>query len=634
MQIVKEERGGALVIVFFILVLFTALALSLASHTMQSVKQRVFSEDEVQGKLLADAGLAYFQEYLETQLQMPRSFLHGNGTISELRDSLAIANAEPVSQSSDKVIEIIKRISATEPNTYKPIRLPGMNGSFAIHTAIESRIPRDTGSTSQPYVLKLKVSVIGIPDRAENFRKVKLTSTVYVNTVPAPFHYAISTPGQLRLFGGSNVIGNIAADSVVTSSRYRYSSLKNTEDSDPTNDEVVWEVGTSGPNYVEGEIFLPSRSRLMQIAAIPAEEPSSTAFSGPRLDDLEAAFVPSPLPDTEEPTITLSADPKTPHIPGYEPPIVTETHRPTDSLFTEEQGENTAQYVYDRIREGKQLASSAQQLEPVEFARWFRDPEEAADPLPPGFMEASAPNGELLVIESPYREDTPDFLNLTARFTGNALANIRQLYISGPDGEGMAAVEMGRSGSFKAQPDQEGEPFTYTGTIYIKGNLDIVGDVSIDGTVYVDGNVVIREIRNITQPGHKKNNLVIIASGTISLTDRYTDESSIDSTDIYPLSAFLYSESAMEIYSIHSHNRLIGGIATGRSVRDAVEAGTSYIELNSVREPRGDQPPTHMSISFDRNIFEVKTPGLPPGDRFHIDLYDKEYPEVGEPLLE
>ncbi|MED1642856.1 hypothetical protein P4U99_06610 [Brevibacillus agri] len=633
MQIVKEERGGALVIVFFIIVLFTVLALSLASYTMQSVKQRTFAEDEVQGKLLADAGLAYFQEYLETQLQMPHSFLNGNGTISEVRDSLSRPTEVPVTQSSDKVIDLVESISATEPNTYKEIRLPGMNGSFAIHTAIESRIPRDTGSTSQPYVLKLKVSVIGIPDRAENLRKVKLTSTVYVNTVPAPFHYAISTPGQLRLFGGSNVIGNIAADSVVTSSRYRYSSLKNTEDSDPANDEVVWEVGTSGPNYVEGEIFLPSRSRLMEIAAFPAEEPSSTAFSGPRIADLESAFVPSPLPDTEENAVTLSADPATPYIPGYEPPIVTERNRPTDSLFIDEQVGSTAKYVSDRIREGKALATSAQQMPPVESARWFRDPDEADGAVPPGFIDAYAPSGELLVIESPYRDANPDFLNLTARFTGDSLENIRHLYISGPDGEGMAAVEMGRSGSFKTQPDHEGKPFTYTGTIYIKGNLDIVGDVSINGTVYVDGNVVIREIQNITQPG-RKNNLVIIASGTISLTDRYKDESSIDSKDIYPLSAFLYSESAMEIYSINSHNRLIGGIATGRSVRDAVEEGTSYIELNSVREDRAEKPPTHMSISFDRNIFEEKTPGLPPGDRFHIDMYDKEYPEVGDPILE
>ncbi|MFD2369059.1 hypothetical protein ACFSO0_03560 [Brevibacillus sp. GCM10020057] len=644
MKIVKDERGGALLIVFMILVLFTALAYSLANHTMQSVRQRTFSEDEVQGKLLADAGLAYFQEYLEANLQMPASFLTGDDALQKIGESLSTPNAEQVAFSEDKVIELVRRISSDEANTYKEIRLPGMNGSFAIQAQIVSRIPRETGSTPQPYVLQLKVSVIGIPDRAENLRKVKLTSTVYVNTVPAPFHYAVSTPGQLRLFGGSNIIGNIAADSVVTSSEYRYST--------PENDQDVWDTDLGGLPYVEGEISLPDRGNLQSVDSIPEEEPDSTAFSGTTIADadLEKFFVPSPLDSVEASTVTLSADPATQQIPGYEPPIVTVRSHPTDSLFLDDAEtdsvENTSTYVREQIQQARASAAGDQirRITDKDTSLWFKGPDDdehdpKGETSNPGMVDAEEPDGDTLLIESPYGTATPDFLSLTARFTGRSLQNVHHLYIGGKDsaGEGIAAVEMGRIGSFLPEPNDAGDPFTFDGTIYIKGNLDIVGDVSINGTIYVDGNVVIREIRNVSAPG-KKNNLVIIASGTISLTDRYKDQP-ITSEAIQPLSAFLYSESAMQIYSTSSHNRLIGGIATGRGMplygQDGRLSGytDSYIELNTRREGKADRYASHMSISFDRNIFDEKTPGLPPGDRFHIDLYDKEYPEVGNPVI-
>lgn len=200
--------------------------------------------------------------------------------------------------------------------------------------------------------------------------------------------------------------------------------------------------------------------------------------------------------------------------------------------------------------------------------------------------------------------------------TGEHLnGKVNKLYIAGSNRDQKTAVEMGRLGSFKKEADKTGEPFTFEGSIYIKGNLDIVGDINVKGTIYVDGNVVIREIENIQKTADQNHNLVILASGTISLTDRYKDKEPADET-IKPLSAFLYSESAMQIFSKDSNNRIYGGIAAGQT--------DSYIELNTLRENKGDLP-THLVIAFNRKIFEDTTPGLPPGDRYHIDLFDKTY---------
>lgn len=68
MNRLNNERGSALLIVLFIVVLFTVLGLSILSYVAQSSRQHVFSEDEIQGKMLADMGLAYFQKYAEQNL--------------------------------------------------------------------------------------------------------------------------------------------------------------------------------------------------------------------------------------------------------------------------------------------------------------------------------------------------------------------------------------------------------------------------------------------------------------------------------------------------------------------------------------------------------------------------------------
>lgn len=636
MNLLKNEKGGALIIVFFILTLFIILAYTLANQTMQSVKQRTFAEDEVQGKLLADAGLAYLQEYLEANLKMPHSFNDRNyfKESDPLLNSLEQGNAGPVAASEDDVTALVDKIASRAANTYKPIDLDGLDGSFAINYQVEKRIPRVTEVTTQPYVLMLKVSVIGIPNRAELNRRVRLDSTVYINTIPAPFHYAVSTPGQLRLFGGSNIIGNIAADSLVTSTSYRYSVWENSK--------TEWYTGIDAINksYVEGEIFLPESNRLLFSKNVPAEEPDGEPFSGESLATaaaIEDRFIPVPFPEDETvSSVILSADPKTPYKPGYAAPVITIRKDAAQPLFADE-AYTVKNLVEEQIKSGGENADQAKG-ELIEVAAdesyWFMSKEEAE--TKPGFITATVADGiDSLVILPPVDTGQP-FVNLTARFTGDSLEEIRRLYIGRAGEDAIATVEMGRKGSFESTPSANGEPFKFNGTIYIKGNLDIVGDVDINGTVYVDGNVVVREIENVGD----QNNLVIMASGTISLTDRYRKQKeNAESDAIKPLRAFLYSESAMELYSYESHNRIIGGIATGmekplQGEEEESEAASSYLELDASRiDDKDNRYPTRMVVRFDRNIFESETPGLPAGDRFHIDIYDREYPEVGEPII-
>jgi|GEM_PF-2795158 len=638
MNRMSNERGGALLIVLFILLLFIVLGLSIFSYVAQSSRQHVFSEDEIQGKMLADMGLAYFQKYAEQNL-----------------DYRKLAEALKAGRGEQEIKAVLNQIAAEMTDAegpYKQTNLPplpdGTVQGFAIGYRVVGDEIRLQENPGQPYVRKLHVSVIGIPARGSDDlsvvkSRVRLDSTVYINTIAAPFHYAVSTPGELRLFGGSNIIGHVLADHVVTTTEFRYS----TENPDPTQ-PPVWSVGTTGTKqvnrpYLEGILSLSEPpdsadglvSGLYRLkdgdletvtnanSAISIEDVREKVLVHSR-KELAELFAPKSLDSASKETL-LSAPPKRPYQPGYEPPLVQNTPNRAKALSFPG-GLATREFISRQIAEGK----SSAHLEEVDAEESIQLEEHTGNHayLNDGFRTVDIPADTqslaILTRDSSGAWDGSSATVLTARLTGDQLeqASVRQLYIApaSTDEAAIATVEMGRLGSFIPEADasekMSGEPFRFTGTIYIKGNLDIVGDIRINGTIFVDGDVLIREITNLDD-----KNLAIVATGTISLTSRYIEETdftnSVDAWEsLPPFSAFLYSEKSMEIYSVASFNRIQGGIATGGT--------NSYIELNTKRNEDKNLS-SRFTIQFNRSIFEAETPGLPSAEEFFVDLYDLQY---------
>ncbi|USG64676.1 hypothetical protein NDK47_21415 [Brevibacillus ruminantium] len=646
MSRLRNEQGSALLLVLFIVVLFTVLGLSIFSYVVQSSRQHVFSEDEIQGKMLADMGLAYFQKYAEQNLSYAR-----------LADDLKSGSGQ------QEIKRILDRIAAemndaAQSGPYKQTNLPALEDGTVQGFAIGYRILGDEirlqENPGQPYILKLHVSVIGIPARGSQDlsvvkSRVRLDSTVYINTIAAPFHYAVSTPGELRLFGGSNIIGNVTAHHVITAKEYRYST-ENPDSAKPP----VWNVDSTRPKengrpYLEGLLSLsqPGNSADGLVSGLYQLKEGDLQYvteSANRISledireklvisnkkDLEELFSPKTLASESRETL-LSAPADKPYEPGYEPPIVQNTPNTARPLAFQE-GQTTGAFLAQQISRGKSSSdktirvSTNQSIQLEEHSgrnAYLNDGFRTVD-IAPGTESvailAGEPVGEL---------DGATATVLTARLTGDQLesAGVRQLYIApdSSDRRAMATVEMGRLGSFipeaSSSEKMSGDPFRFSGTIYIKGNLDIVGDISINGTIFVDGDVLIREITNLDS-----KNLAIVATGTISLTSRYVQETdfthAVDSwKSLPPFSAFLYSEKSMEIYSIASFNRIQGGIATG--------SPDSYIELNTKREDK--RLASRLAIQFNRRIFEAETPGLPSAEEFFVDLYDLQYsPHPGD----
>ncbi len=638
----KNEQGAALVIILIMIVLFSILGLTLGTLNIQSSKLRAIGDNEIQGKMLADLGLLYFQKYTEKNLE--DSMVGNEAHQQHVEDTLKNI-ASPITASQTEDFE----------KYHQAIKLPGDDkGGFRLAYEIINKgkdskgnpIPNPVlfkkGETepSQPYSFAIKLYVVGLPPQLIDASKpepgiVTSSAIVYINTVPAPFHYALSTPGELRLFGGSNIIGNVAASKLWVGMPYHYREVDSYET--PTN--TPWKHGPSSGDpsnepYIEGKVFLPKD----QLRVLPKNKVLISGL-GEDSNELEGEndkywveeyelnsvditnnfdlrdkgiLTPKPLTDANN-EVQLSAPSARPYYPGYEPPLLVEGANKAKPLF---KGKTVKEYV------DEQFAASDSDLDIEANVLEIGEESFSLEEIP-AFKSLSywkstsestwKSSKKRLVIHS---TSTLGGGSATARLTGNQLNdnNITELFISSNDSNAIATVEMGRKSSFEGGSDTE--PFTFSGSIYIKGILDIVGDIKVNGTIYVDGDVNILDIKNLDQ-----QNLVIIASGNINLSDR--NEANMNewiNLTAPKLSAFLYSEKQLKLFFVTSFNWINGGIASG-----------SNLEINAKRELDPNLTdeftgnPSRLTIQFNRRIFEEPIPGLPAGDEFHIDIYDIKY---------
>jgi hypothetical protein len=582
----SDERGSALLITLFLLTLFMILGFSIAGYTMHSVKQRTLAEDHMQGKMLADMGLDYFREYMERKLDTIRNF-------SDLDTEVL------------KAVEEMAEEMQNESGPYRVYDVPGNNGSFAIgFRTYDPPVPYGSGENgiSQPYSRKFEVTAVGIPRADLNQKRVKLTATVYVNTVPAPFHYAVSTPGTLNLYGGTNIIGNVFAKTVNISSRYAYY----TDGQEHYGGFHEDDTGNYNKPYIEGYLILGD-SLEYAIQAGDLDGPKPFRPIAPERATLQSYFVPIPLQDLEKSEQQqlldkgeLSADPAKPYRPGYEPPILKESGDDISLAMTERAEAQVTSQLEAIARQSVQPAN-----------RGHEDELAVLDSAFDGYNIVGTDSGYDPDADILYIPATPTVESPTARLTGDGLVSgnrLKKLVIGSPGKT--ATVEMGHRGAFIENDQSPGSdtPFTFHGSMYINGNLDIVGDLDINGTIYVNGDVYIREIENTND-----KNLVIIASGRIELATRYVDappQPDDDETTVPFMNVFLYSEQDLTIYNHASVNRLNGGISA------------NSVTLHTRRADAGQEYAAHMVVRYDRGIFERATPGLPAGTRLFLDVYN------------
>lgn len=632
MYSLKSESGVALVVTLIILTVFSILGLSLGAMTVNNNKLRVLTNNQIEGKLLAEIGLDYFKESLEKELNNKRNTLH---------------QAMKSPSDSDGIIDIIQEITHEGNPIY--ILNNSQNGGFTIEyddiplkeTGTSNRIGYKDGTNgpSQPYIRKLDVTITGMPSRNNsNSAKVTINSTFYINTIPGPFHYALSTPGELRLLGGSNIIGHIAADKLVVSSNYRYKDGSGWLVGDSGNDLNPETGFTNNKPYIEGKAFLstfnfyPLKKEDIPLPNSSTEEDSedNSTFSQIHAQNNKKMWatrdnlIEYMIPKREsEATITLSAH--KPFLPGYEVPDIINGSNTLNNYSVQ----SYLQEIFNDI-DTEDISIINKPLS-NDSASFDGD----------GFDFLDTEKQPKLIIRSDQSKTEP--VTLTARFSGKLFnqKDTNEIFILKKKNSSSVKVEIGSNDQFlDVRVDAPHQPFSFNGTMYIQGDVDIFGKIDMQGTIFVNGDVLISNVTNV----NNKGNFVIISTGTITMispVEEVQDHSTIRQwEEIVPLRAFLYSEKSLQLFSLYSTNKIIGGIASGNG--DQAQNTTSYLEINTKREYTSNIPDTleqknsssppylasRFSIQFDRNIFERPTPGLPvnkDNDRFYIDVYDISY---------
>lgn len=111
------------------------------------------------------------------------------------------------------------------------------------------------------------------------------------------------------------------------------------------------------------------------------------------------------------------------------------------------------------------------------------------------------------------------------------------------------------------------EKIRLNGPIYVNGNLTIKGvDAELNALIYVNGEVIIRNTRiNGLNVNGREGSLIVFANKSIQIANN-----SVNQDDPSNIRGYFYSEDAFEMFGVGSNIRIEGGISARRIVLNAI----------------------------------------------------------------
>ncbi|WP_339318598.1 hypothetical protein [Paenibacillus sp. FSL R10-2734] len=204
----KEERGSALVLVMFILLLLTILGLSVLSATIGGAQRTETRKNDVQSLHLAEKTLDEAVAYITSRL---------NKEIETNRD---MSQAE-LDQSINNFLTTLKTTPDTPSAGLKASTdLANASGKISgITYALERTIGTET----------LVKYIVTINSEAEvNGVKRNLKQRVFIDTFPDFLKYTIGSENNLTINGSPSIIGDIyAGGKLIVSDKAEYTYKKN-----------------------------------------------------------------------------------------------------------------------------------------------------------------------------------------------------------------------------------------------------------------------------------------------------------------------------------------------------------------------------------------------------------------------
>ncbi|WHY19064.1 hypothetical protein QNH28_27340 [Paenibacillus sp. G2S3] len=229
----KEERGSALVLVMFILLLLTILGLSVLSATVGGAQRTETRKNDVQSLHLAEKTLDEAVAYITSSLNKK---IESN-----------------IDMSQEDLDQAIKNFLATLPITLPDTLSAGLKTSTDLANASGKISGITYGVEATIGNGQLVRYIVTIKSEAEvNGVKRNLKQRVFIDTFPDFLKYTIGSEKNLTINGAPLIIGNIyAGDTLIISDKAEYIYRKN-------GGSIV-----SRPFELDGEAHVQSLDKLI-----------------------------------------------------------------------------------------------------------------------------------------------------------------------------------------------------------------------------------------------------------------------------------------------------------------------------------------------------------------------------------
>jgi hypothetical protein len=602
---IVSERGGALIVALMVFAMLTIMGTVMASMVRNGLIHAATVEADHQAELYAQKGL-------DEALVLIRSAVeYGNTAKSTYRD---------------RIQSVSDRLSALKSTYESGVVIDSSDGQGRYKLTMELPAPTVPGTYTtnpnpdDPYVQKIIVTSIGSTS-LNGARIATKRMVIYVNTIHPVFRFPVSTgSGNLNVFGAARIVGDVAVQGgkLRTSSEARFvggvGSDYRVESLLPEIQGFV-RVQGSGPdlNIFEmltdhGAVTLQSEQLERNYFSVAPFEDKRMKLPGPL--EIHSAYVAPKMNSS-----ALSAI-----IPIVAAPSGGMTYKLGSKHGINELSAST-KYVNQWVEIDGRLQVQGSPLA----------------------------QGNFIVENGTLRLGTPGTTGTADE--GQLILKQGSLFVKYTDDPNLAAAELnGRlvldDGYYAAiEGNTILRKFTYEGSMYVRGDVQIIGDLDMQGTLYVDGNVDLKQMRSINRTGGKP--LIIAASGNIVLSD---NENPGVSDEAQEIRAFLYSGGELELYGVLSKLKIEGGIHGSQITLNAVkgragkmlatgltntlnytiqpstdvndQAGDYYFTEDQagagVYASEADKPQSRLQILFDPQLYSSPPEGIPVVDQVGI----------------
>lgn len=605
----KEERGSALLLVVFMILLFTMLGIAIMGATLGGAQRSETREKDVQSLHLAEMAL---NEAASKVL----SFLDRNQdmSIEELEGKLGQIQSE---------LDALK-----EKETRADVGESATGSIYSISVIGKDKNILNINAKAYTITIKAQAVVDGV--------KRMLAQDIELDPYPDFLKYAMGSEGNVYLNGAPYIMGNLYAGKklwVKNEADYRYHLADGAPD---LHQQVVFP-------RVDGLIYVQPTA-LGNEASIQACEAHETTPCGGNYQGID-------------PDKSGNAE----NIQKYFGVL-------PDKIMLKDQNKfvtvNVKESFYDKVAEAGGLARSilntsgnaapetvieqAKSLNSALFADLAEPPELGTDATPEQIAANTEQNNRLISAFN-------GTLSMSAIYRGRVDENGKRnpLIIDGKLYSSLLYSTAAKNELRTAGPNRQTNWFIVEGDliidathssspIQIRGNILVTGDLRIKGDVEMDATVIAlgkSTIEDATITGLDKKELVLISQGSIlinrvdpfnTISNPYPGDPS--KQDPAVLDAFFYTDKEAELYGVGSAFWISGGFfAKGDITINAVLGNTSasgnQLSFDRTRntDEKADRGFSRFIVAYNSAVYVDQQVGLPRVQRINMTVGPKRF---------